>query len=100
MIAERANVTYERRLLLATAKTDDMPGPTIIRAAAPRALCETALAELRDAVAAGEQDSFTKYELTPTCAEIARKVRKVGKPYLTPLLKAKTERSSRIMNPS
>lgn len=58
-----------------------MPGPTIIRAAASRALCEAALTELKDAVAVGEQDSYTKYELTPTCAEIARKVHKVSKPH-------------------
>lgn len=58
-----------------------MPGPTIIRAAVPHNLCETALAELKDTVAVGEQDAYTKYELTPTCADIARKAHKVSLPH-------------------
>jgi hypothetical protein len=57
-----------------------MPGPTIIRAAASHNLCEAALTELTNPVAAGEQESYAKYELTPACAEIARKAHEVSIP--------------------
>lgn len=57
-----------------------MPGPTIIRAAASRTACEAALSELTHPVVVGEQDSYVKYKLTPTCAEIARKAHEVGIP--------------------
>ena len=43
----------------------NMPGPTILRAAASRTSCETALNELTHPVVIGEQDSYFKYELTP-----------------------------------
>lgn len=56
-----------------------MPEPIIIRAAVSRELCDAAAAELRDAVAVGEQDSYIKYELTPACADIARNAHKVSK---------------------
>ena len=55
-----------------------MPGPKILRAATSRALCEVALNELTDPVVLEEQDSYAKYRLTPTCAEIARKAHKVS----------------------
>jgi hypothetical protein len=67
--------------MLTTTMADNMPEPTIIRAAASRTLCDTALVELKDSVAVGEQDSYTRYELTPTCAEIARIAHKVSKTY-------------------
>lgn len=65
---------------MSIAATDNnMPEPTIIRAAVPRALCEAALTELTNS-AAGEQDSHAKYQLTPACAEIARKAHEVSIP--------------------
>ena len=64
------------------ATTNNMPHPTIIRAAASRTLCQTALAELTDPATVREQDSYAKYELTPTCVEIARKAHEVSGPDL------------------
>jgi hypothetical protein len=64
------------------ATATNMPGPTIIRVAASRILCETALTELKDPITAEELDSYAKYELTPTCAEIARKAYRVSRPVL------------------
>jgi hypothetical protein len=75
-----------------------MPGPTIIRAAVSRSLCEAALIELTHPVAVGEQDSYSKYELTPTCAEIAREAHKVSGHDLS--AKTKTERFPRTMDHS
>ena len=57
-----------------------MPEPTIIRAAASRTLCEAALTELTNSTAAGRQDSHARYQLTPACAEIARKAHEVSIP--------------------
>lgn len=52
--------------------------PTIIRGAVPRAQCDTAATELTNSIAVGEQDSYVKYKLTPTCAEIARQAHEVS----------------------
>jgi hypothetical protein len=59
-------------------RTDNMPDPTIIRAAVPRSLCETALAELKKTVAVGEQVAYAKYELTQTCVDIGLRANEVG----------------------
>lgn len=71
----------------------NMREPTIIRAAVSRDLCEVAATELKNAVAVGEQGSYTKYEPTPACADIARKAHRVSLAHL--ISKTKTECSSR-----
>jgi hypothetical protein len=76
------SVIFEHTQMSTIATATNMPGPTIIRAAASRILCETALTELKDPATAEEQDSYAKYELTPTCAEIARKAHRVSGPVL------------------
>lgn len=52
--------------------------PTIIRGAVARAQCETAATELHNSIAVGEQGTYVKYKLTPTCADIARQAHEVG----------------------
>ena len=64
------------------ATATNMPGPTIIRVAASRILCKTALAELKDPATAKELDLYAKYELTLTCAKIAYKAHRVSGPVL------------------
>jgi hypothetical protein len=73
---------FEHTQMSTIATATNVPGPTIIRAAVSRTLCEAALTELTEPVAAEEQDSYAKYELTPTCAEIARKAHRVSRPVL------------------
>lgn len=55
-----------------------MPYPTIIPAAIPGILCDTAAAELRGTTAIKEQNRYAELELTATCADIAREAHKVG----------------------
>lgn len=52
--------------------TTDMPSPTIFRAVVSRTQCDTAATKLQTANMTGEQGSYLKYKLTPTCADIAR----------------------------
>ena len=56
----------------------NMPSSMILRAATSGIFCEAALNKLANPVLVGEQDSYAKYELTPTCAEIARKAHRVS----------------------
>lgn len=55
-----------------------MPYPTIIPAAIPGILCDTAAAELKGTTAIKEQNRYAELELTATCADIAREAHKVG----------------------
>jgi hypothetical protein len=76
------SASFEHTQMSTIATATNMPGPTIIRAAVSRILCETALTELKDPATAEELDSYAKYELTPTCAEIARNAHRVSGPVL------------------
>lgn len=60
--------------------TSIMPNPTIIPAAVSSALCESAVAELGNAVAVPTENSCAEYQLTTTCTEIAREAHKVSHP--------------------
>ena len=72
------SASFEHTQMSTIATAINMPGPTAVS----RILCETALTELKDPATAEELDSYAKYELTPTCAEIARKAHRVSGPVL------------------
>lgn len=69
-----ANVTYT----VITRGKRAMPYPTIIPAAISSTLCATAAAELRNPIATKEHDSYAEFELTATCAAIAREAHEVS----------------------
>ena len=73
---------FEHTQMSTIATATNMPGPTIIRVAASRILCETALTELKDPITAEELDSYAKYKLTLTYTKIAYKAYKVSRPIL------------------